>query len=254
MSVHKKIRRFASRTGISRASWSAYSSAVHLTSRQCDRDYIADGVKIAAVSSERAAELLEVINSCPHRPLTVEDYAPGYQHNASIGKLLDDLNESFISYDLSGRPLTAIRRLCEEIDPEVRSCFGGPWKVVAAKAARTHAATREIGRNVWHSDHFPAGLHKILIYLTPPSLETGTTEVRLRTGAVKTVEGPPGTYLLFNPTELSHRGIPPVRGERVSIDLTVVPSFFSGLDPVYPGQNGAYPEFPWGKRGLAVKN
>ena len=250
MSLQKKIRRWTSRTGFSRASWSAYSSAVHLASRQPDQDYIADGVKIGTVPSERAAELLQVIKSCPRRPLTVEDYAPGYQHNTVIGKRLDDLNESFISYDLSGQPLTAIRRLCEEMDPVIRSCFGSPWKVVAAKAARTHPYSREIGRNVWHSDHFPAGLHKILIYLTSPSLETGTTEVKLRSGAIKRVEGPPGTYLLFNPTELTHRGIPPVRDERISIDLTVVPSFFSGLDPVYPGQNGSYPEFPWGKRGL----
>lgn len=248
-SLRKKIRKKFSRPYLSKMSWTVYSRAVGALSRPSDEDYVNTGIKVGRISEALNTELLDTIRSCPRRLMSISDCDPHYQHNASLEGQVDRINESFHGFDLSGSPLKVLSELCEELNPTVSQCFGTAWTVEGAKALRINHDSETIGQNTWHSDHFVPGIHKILVYLTGASVDLGTTKVVLRTGATETLEGPAGTFLLFNPTELRHKGVRPSKGERYTLELTITPSFFSNLAPVYPGQNAAYPLFPWSKYG-----
>ncbi|WP_437653481.1 hypothetical protein [Sorangium sp. So ce1182] len=57
--------------------------------------------------------------------------------------------------------------------------------------------------------------------------------------------GPPGTFLVFKNFELIHRGVPPSRGERLVLEVTVAPHEKDDLRPVCAGQNADFPLSPW---------
>ena len=88
-------------------------------------------------------------------------------------------------------------------------------------------------------------IYKVLIYLTPPGRERGSSEVLLPDGSSKMVEGPAGTWVLFNATTLYHRGVPAISGERTIMNVTVVPAFKGAMLPVFAGLNANFPWFPW---------
>ena len=102
-----------------------------------------------------------------------------------------------------------------------------------------------LGANAWHSDGFPPGIYKLLFYLDPADKNKGSTEIRLPDGSSKVVEGPAGTWLLFNSTDLNHRGLPATSDERVIINATVAPAFKENRCPIFAGLNANFPWFPW---------
>ena len=88
-------------------------------------------------------------------------------------------------------------------------------------------------------------MYKVLFYLNPAGKNTGSTEMRLPDGSSRIIEGPAGTWVLFNSTALTHRGLPDTSGERVIINATVVPAFKENLFPVFAGLAANFPWFPW---------
>lgn len=78
----------------------------------------------------------------------------------------------------------------------------------------------------WHRDQFPAGIHKLLIYLSGASQVNGTTEIRLSANETTFVEGKPGSGVIFDTNVIEHRGLGPTGAEyRYSIEFTFVPAF-----------------------------
>ena len=102
-----------------------------------------------------------------------------------------------------------------------------------------------LGTNAWHTDSYPSQIYKLLIYLNPASRETGTSEILLLNGSSTIIEGPAGTWMLFNSTILRHRGLPAVSEERTIINVTMVPAFKGNNYPVMAGMSAVFPWFPW---------
>jgi hypothetical protein len=128
------------------------------------------------------------------------------------------------------------------------SSLGYPVRVVNVRMWSTSASSgKNAGANDWHRDGFPEGILKIMIYLTPPSREIGTTEVQLEDGKSIAVEGQAGLIMLFDNNKLLHRGVPPERqgADRIIVEVTVIPSLFPVLSPVFAGLNAQFPKYPW---------
>jgi len=130
-----------------------------------------------------------------------------------------------------------------------QACLGYPVRVVNVRCWGIKSNSPEMGPNAWHTDSFAHGINKILIYLTPASPEMGTTEVRLGDNSVISLDGPAGSWILFDPTKFFHRGISPSSsaGERIILEITIAPSFCENLQPIFAGLNASYPWFPWTK-------
>jgi hypothetical protein len=83
------------------------------------------------------------------------------------------------------------------------------------------------------------------MYLTAPSLGGGTTKVFPgKKEDIAWSEGPPGSYLLFNPVTIPHSGIPPTVGTRVCLELIIVPSHKTEINPTFNGTNSTLPINP----------
>ena len=164
----------------------------------------------------------------------------------------DSINEQDLSvyakwfrcYDVSSED-EALRRMLNNLIPQIRKCLGYRVRVVKVRCYGILPNGPEFATNTWHSDHFPDGIHKALIFITPPGPLTGTTELRLDNGEIFTVEGPSGSWLFFNASRLFHRGVPSSKRERITLEVTFVPAFKQNANPVFPGDDAHYPVYPW---------
>lgn len=127
--------------------------------------------------------------------------------------------------------------------------FGLNVKVLNIRAWKTKYDAKKIAANEWHSDNFKNGIYKIMIYLNSPSYENGTTEIKIKDKVIP-VLGPEGTWMIFDNTNILHRGISPKNGskDRLIIEITARPSF-SKLNQNYSSfknvSNGLYPYAPY---------
>ncbi len=103
------------------------------------------------------------------------------------------------------------------------------------------------GANVWHTDQLNDAMVKVLIYLNPVDEPRGTTQVRLAGGSVETIHGGGGTFLVFDPTKLLHRGVPPSEGRRETVEITFASAAQTNKRPFMAGLNAVYPWMPWCK-------
>ena len=71
----------------------------------------------------------------------------------------------------------------------------------------------------------------------------------MKDGFIKTIEGPAGTWVFFNPTDLIHRGVTPIieNAEKIVIEVIFAPAVKENFAPVFAGLNASHPWFPWTK-------
>ena len=86
------------------------------------------------------------------------------------------------------------------------------------------------------SMYYPLGINK----------GNGGVELELN-GNIYSIESSLGSYLLFKPSEILHRGIAPITGERIAVEITLTPSISFDLTPTPAGQNARHPILPWQK-------
>jgi hypothetical protein len=199
------------------------------------------------ISLAARQKLAEIFEKSPIIPFRREDYSPGYRwtYHADAQKV----NQSFVHHDLRAKWSEYLAPAIEELAPYVSSALGAPWRIVRTRAYAITASAQskfDTGANVWHTDQLHNAVAKALIYLTPVDTVWGTTEVRLRNGKEQVITGPEGTFLLFNPTTLIHRGIPPSKGRRETIEITFAVSPTLDKRPHMAGLNAVYPWMPWG--------
>jgi len=140
-----------------------------------------------------------------------------------------------------------LRLTFETLAAPVAACLGTRWRVLNVRAWKTRPGAEVMGPNAWHRDGFPRFALKLMIYLTGANEEIGTTEIELEDGSRQTICGPEGTWLLFQNGDLRHRGIAPLKGERVLVEITLGPSLRFNASPVFAGLNSAYPYHPWAR-------
>jgi len=116
--------------------------------------------------------------------------------------------------------------LLAEIHSEVRGMFSrdvaSPFVIVNSRMWLSIPNGAEQGPNALHSDGFSAGHLKVMIYVTPLSQEFGYFQFK-KQGKIESVIGlPAGTAILFQNSDLVHRGVPGAVHPRVSIEVTLM--------------------------------
>lgn len=190
----------------------------------------------------RVAEMLAQLEPSEWRG---NDCASGYVAGQEIHNYAESYNSSIQHLILDDELRKEIEQLLLPISDLVADCLGHPWRIVNFLCRRTLPTASEVGPLAWHNDGWPRSLVKILIYFTPPGSDTGTTELQVSEDVVHHIQGEAGTWCLFRNSGLVHRGIRPKSQPRVSIEVTIGPSWSNRTFPEFAGLNAQYPKYPW---------
>jgi hypothetical protein len=215
-------------------------------SRAFSRDGFIQGVLSAPV----AQRLLRDTKAMRGGPIIAGDCDEAYIGWSGLGPKAKQISANFSFLTMEECPAEIVQSMLQELKQPIADALGVPWRVVNIKSWRTNPFTAtDFGMNSWHLDGFPFSALKIMIYVSGASKATGSTEMRLRDGSSKVIEGPEGTWLLFKNSELLHRGTAPqLPGHvRTILDITITPAWQFGVDPVYAGLNASFPAYPWGQ-------
>ncbi len=135
-----------------------------------------------------------------------------------------------------------------DIAATIEEYFGAYFKIFSAEMYRIVPSQKTPDASgLWHTDNYPPGMVKIMVYLTACDEKTGalkvhpwsTTRRLLRRGFFNRantapyhdllesdwvpIEGPPGTTLLWD-SNICHRATPPTQGIRDAIAFKFIPS------------------------------
>jgi hypothetical protein len=208
-----------------------------------DPEYVKQGFKLGVLSDTDTVSMQNCIKSAPLEEMKESDHLPWYSHNNFNEQGLSIFAEWFRFYDLS-LASDVVHGVLRNNVPQIKACLGHDMRIVNVRCWGLLPNSPSYGPNAWHSDCFPDGIHKLLVYLTPPGPLTGTTELQLN-GEIVSMDGPPGSWVFFNPSKILHRGLSPQTGERIILEVTIVPAFKQSSRPVFAGNNAPYPIYPW---------
>ena len=202
---------------------------------------------LGMVSPKTLSTLQRVIIDAPIATFEAEDHAVGYCFNPNGNVVKNIFDGGFRFRQLGRQQCAAIAGAIRELAPVVSAQLGTGWRVINVKSWSIQSKTVQEGPNAWHYDGFPISTFKLMIYLTPVGVQTGTTEVKFDDGRSQLLEGEAGTYMLFDPSTLLHRGVAPTdtSKDRVHIEITLMRAIRTDFHLVFGGLNSAYPRFPW---------
>ncbi len=158
--------------------------------------------------------------------------------------------EWFINFNESMKNVPEIARLInDEVTAVVEACFESNFKIYSSEIYRIVPTSKPPSiSGLWHTDNYPPGVYKIMVYLTPCNKKTGalglhpraSTRRLLRAGFFDRfnagrfqerlnqdgiqIEGPAGTVLFWN-SNLIHRANPPLDGFRDVVAFKLLPSW-----------------------------
>ena len=211
------------------------------------RNFAETGIARGALPEAMASALIAAMVRCPEQPMRFGLAHPQFDETDLPQAVFDALNTGTAFYRFSAEALWRLADIFDFLRDDLAALFGAPWRVLGVRGWSLNAHSAPAGPNEWHLDGLPLALCKIMIFPTPLSLADGTFQVRLADGRELTLEENGPSWVLFRPSELSHRGIPPQSKDvqRYSVEATVVPSVAFGINPFFAGNNARHPYFPW---------
>ena len=193
-----------------------------------------------AISPRLALELRDHILAAPLRPLSPEDRDPAAAWNMIRAGELRRLNEQQRYREPLDDALAIA--LLEELRAPVALAMGTPWRVLNMRPWTTPPSA-DMGPCKWHTDGDLHKFAKIMVYLTDCGEGLGGLEMEAH-GAVVTVKGRAGQWCVFRNSVVRHRGMPPAKGERVAVEITIAPADEFDLQPRFLGHIARYPLEP----------
>jgi hypothetical protein len=140
------------------------------------------------------------------------------------------------------------RLFTAEVVALLEACFRSRFKIYSTTIYRLIPTGESMqASGLWHSDDFPPGVFKLIVYLTACDRQTGALRLHPRRRSRElhrrgffsryvatpyadlldtgwhAVEGPAGTAVFFD-ARLVHRATPPVQGLRDVVSFTLLPS------------------------------
>jgi hypothetical protein len=210
-----------------------------------DSEYVKKGYKQGVVSQASMQPFQALLTSAKSYPISHDDYDRNYITHPDLRPHEEKLNASHKLFLLDAELLQAMAPMIAELKEPVAACLGSPWRIINVLCWETFPEALDHGPNDWHRDGLPFAVNKVMIYLNGASKEKGTTSLKLEDGQTLSVEGPPGTWLLFKISEILHKGEKPQIGSRIALEIRVIPAFAFDLRPYSAGYNAHYPQYPW---------
>ncbi|MCP5470001.1 MAG: hypothetical protein H7A36_05800 [Chlamydiales bacterium] len=225
--------------------WELYPKFVRTTFcslQELDKEYAQKGYKQWQISKESVDHFKRALKGAAiTRIICSKECAL----DAKVVSIQERLVKSHDFYKFEAEQFEAVKSILEELKWPVARCLGSPWKVINLAVWKTQPKAEQFGPNSWHCDGIPVAINKVLVYLNGASMEKGTTELKLDDGTKLHAEGPEGTCMLFKVSEILHRGVSPTVGERLVLEVRLLPSFEFDLEPCEHGFLNNPPSFPW---------
>ena len=184
---------------------SAYS-LLQYSQIDSDDHFMHYGFKQGAIEEELNLEIIKAFQAAKATPFFLEDCDPNYLSSGLSIDTQEALNVDHTYLMLEDVQKEALQPVLFSLKEAISSCLGSAWRVVSLRSWETDSTARAWGPNAWHSDGMPTSVYKIMYYPFGADYELGTVELRLPEGA-HALNGPPGTWMLFKNSEVTHRGV-----------------------------------------------
>ena len=204
---------------LERANWEFVYGAAHyfFNARNPDKGVRADKIFVTKIPEELA---LEIIEHDFEKPCPVNyDVSKDWKH-PSVPLAENVLTTEHIHFEFGQSP--RVIKAAEILRIEAQNYYRTYLKLAKVRLIKIKPGF--FGE--WHRDQFPAGLHKVLIYLSGASESLGTTEIKIG-GQIYKVEGNAGVSALFDTNGIEHRacGAKNEGHWRYSMECTFAPAF-----------------------------
>lgn len=205
------------------------------------------GIATGVLPETLAFKLIAALGRCPEEPMRFGAAHPQFDETDLPQDVFDRLNTGTVFYRASADALWCLADIYETMQDEIAACLGAAWRILGVRCWSLNAASAPAGPNDWHLDGLPLALCKIMLFPTPVGREHGTLEIRMPDGREAILENEGPSWVLFRPSELLHRGIPPQSQSaiRYTVEATVTPSPAFDITPFFAGNNARHPYFPW---------
>lgn len=183
-----------------------------------------------------AESLLSLFQDCPIIPYSADDFHDGYSF---------DPTGSLGNYNTYRRMTPAFEsklgEVLGEIAPTLEEICGHYFRIVSSHIWSLNPGPHKYQ---WHLDWWPVALKKLFIFPSGVDEKRGSTAFRLKTGEEKIIQGPPGTWMIFENSGVEHKGFESLTEARPTIAISFAPSFRTDISLFDPGVNSGYPWFP----------
>ena len=234
-------------------SWNLYPtfvktySILHGAAGEYSETFARDGFCQGIVCEDLNLRFLETFQEVKTIPFIYEDFDPNYDYTLLDTNTEESLNKIHTYVMLEDRQLDALKPILLSLKDQITECIGTPWRVSNIRAWKTSPTTEEYGPNAWHGDGLFPSVLKIMYYPLETSYEKGTIELQVSSGIYALKEGP-GAWILFKNSEILHKGVSPQIGERIGVEITILPALSHDLMPISAGQNVRHPTIAWRKQ------
>ncbi|WP_394191948.1 hypothetical protein [Pseudoalteromonas atlantica] len=241
---------------ISESAWTEYQSLSESAYRNmhswASSQLQNQGFYISKTSEDFANKFYLLCEELPEQIHTIESNQYNFDYfSNSLGEKNSDLHR----LEITPAAQVAIEDFLDRHYEEIAQQLGSHWKVVncrITKLAKVHNSN--LGSNKLHLDNMPKPVKKILLYITPPSAETGSTMIKLEDGSQVIVEGKAGTFLLFQNSRLQHKGLSTGKLNRLVCELTIATNQYKDTQVRKVGLVSEYPYKPWQRCGAYKVN
>lgn len=204
-------------------------------------DFAELGFRAFVIPPDFAYVLRDLCDEQYRRPFTSDDCIAGYSRTelniATIARLNMD-NQYYGPVD--AHVAAVLVEYLETIAADVERELGYPWKIGNVRAWKV-IKPDEFGPTSWHTDELPPQAIKMMLYLQPMSVNSGTLELVDRKGDRHHLMTQYPACVLFDNNALRHRGISG-RGGRMTIEVLTLPAEKTTISYLYAGQNARVPD------------
>lgn len=217
----------------------------------------AEGLHQGILENDHIERITKAFNECCNAPFDPDDTFPDYYFDPKVEQSeIRGYTSQFLH--VSEALVDALEIWLSSKIADIENLVGHAWTVrqVWAHRMRVHEVidTQRLSAVGWHVDGAPLSMKKIFIYLNGASRELGSTEFITKSGERRLLEGPPGTWAMFENSSVRHRAFVPRSGPRPVIELLVVPAFETTTRPEAHTINCGHPWYPWPSTTSEVDN
>ena len=210
-------------------------------------EFLESSVATGRIPDTLAASLIDALSRCSVEAFRNDSAHPQFDRSELPQAMIEHMNVGNDYYRLSVEALWHLANILELLRDDLASILGSPWRVLGVRGWSLTTQSTDVGPNEFHLDGLPPLISKVMIYPTPINKENGTLQLRLPDESEVTLEFDSPTWILFKPSDLLHRGLPPQAPnfKRYAVEATVIPSVAFGVTPFFAGNNARHPYFPW---------
>lgn len=237
---------FSAQRVLSNFAWDVYSYNAYLHYARLKKSAQApevskSGLHLGHLSAEQTRLLQDIFASCEEKPLDPFAFRSGYlfEPRQSVHESMSRINRYFVP---SGRFRIDFPRLLEPLAAEIETLCGHFWRPCGLRifSVRPVPETHSM-----HFDGWPLAIKRLYFYPYGVNRELGSTEMIDKQGRKLIAEGGPGTWMLFENSQILHQALPNAAKERATIEITIAPSFKTDTTIVEAGVNGMFPFYPF---------